>query len=225
MRVVLVPYRDDGPERRAAWHYVARWLMEHHGWPLAVGAPLGEWVKAEAVWNALATTAFYPGSHTLIVHDADVFVAPEALRAAVEAVEAGAAWAIPHGTVYRLDEQTTSALLETGELPDAPLYVRWPYLGMAGGGIVVLTRDTYLETPLDRRFVGWGGEDQAWGWALETFYGPAWRGDAALYHLWHPHAAPGHQKSPRVESERLRRVYRAHRGHPDLLRPIVEAGR
>lgn len=63
---------------------------------------------------------------------------------------------------------------------------------------------------VDRRFEGWGGEDLAFGWALETLVGPAHRLDGILVHLWHPHPAPDLRGS--AESEELVARYAAARG-------------
>lgn len=223
MIAFVVPLDSDtrrGQGARApAWRYVLRKLIEYR-WPVATGVPPGDlWVKADAVDDALARTS----AEIVIVHDADVVVAPIALHAAMQAVEAGAPWAVPHRDVHRYDQASTHAMYD-GERR-TPALLRWPYIGVAGGGIVVLHRDVYAECPLDPRFIGWGGEDQAWGWALETLFGEPWRGTVQLVHLWHPHAAPGAQRPPRRESERLRRAYRAARGDADSMRRIVTSAR
>ena len=51
--------------------------------------------------------------------------------------------------------------------------------------MTVLTRGLYEQVPLDRRYVGWGQEDQSHGLALTAIAGRRWRGVAPLWHLWH----------------------------------------
>lgn len=180
---VVVPWRADGGHRDRAWTWVqARWTELHPTWQIVVGEPPdGPWCKAAAVADALTKA---DGS-ILVVADADVWC--DATRAAVEAVHRSVQWAIPHGKVYRLTEDATNGVL-AGEARPAPAagLDRTPYVGVEGGGLVVLHRDTYRQTPLDRRFVGWGQEDESWGLALRTVVGPPWRGVAPLWHLWHP---------------------------------------
>ena len=72
----------------------------------------------------------------------------------------------------------------------------------------MLPRKLALDIPLDPRFVGWGGEDLAWGYALTTLAGEPWRSDEPLYHLWHPTPARQSRKLGSSENERVRRLYR-----------------
>lgn len=176
---VVIPYRAGCPHRARA----LRWVFEHQPYPVLIGLAAGsEWVKADAVNPQIRASS----ADIIVVSDADVWT--PGLKDAVEAVEAGAPWAIPHGGVFRLTENATSRIL-AGEEPreDLELAER-AYRGVAGGGIVVARRETLLEVPLDPRFTGWGQEDIAWGNALTTIAGDPWRGKAPLYHLWHPPA-------------------------------------
>lgn len=218
---VLVPLS----EQLDAWRQQAWWLVRRRlgaiGWPVLVGlADADAWSKGLAVAHAREQAG---GADVVIVHDSDVVVNVEALRAAVRAVAGGdAEWAVPHETVYRLDKATTSLFTARGELPHVRRLARPAYRGVRGGGCTVMPTEVYDETPLDPRFVGWGGEDEAWGWALHGLHGAPWRGDAPLFHLWHPHAAPGAQRPPAVESAELRRQYRNARHVPRLLRAVVQ---
>jgi hypothetical protein len=76
----------------------------------------------------------------IVLADADVWT--DGIPAAVKAVEDGAAWAVPHQLVRRLDENGGEA--------------ERPYVGIEGGGVVVAPREVILSCPLDVRFVGWG---------------------------------------------------------------------
>ena len=87
--------------------------------------------------------------------------------------------------------------------------------------LFLLSAAAWETCPLDGRFCGWGSEDEAWGWALETLLGPPWRSPALLWHLWHPHAQPGARRAVNPESERLWRAYRRARGNPRLMRGVI----
>lgn len=211
--------RGDGP-RADAWRYVSRHLQERL--PIAIGLGGDPWVKARAVAYALAHEHV---ADVLVLHDADVLVAPEYLERAIDVVADGAPWAIPHALVRRFDERSSRAVYD-GDYSRPATLTRWAYTGMAGGGIVVIGRDAYEAVPLDARFEGWGGEDQAWGFALETLLGAPLRLDGTLTHFWHPHATGlrNPQRPPRIESARLQRAYRAARGDATRMLALVESG-
>lgn len=181
---VILPFRrDDAGYRARALERVCGLYAEHHPyWAVTTSQtpPAAPWVKAIAVTAAArASTA-----EILVIADADVWTT--GLTGAVEAVAAGATWAIPHLQVFRLTRaaswQTPSPAAPAITPPDADLEER-PYRGVEGGGIVVLPRRLALDVPLDPRFCGWGGEDLAWGYALRCLAGPPWRGTAPLIHL------------------------------------------
>jgi hypothetical protein len=202
---VLVPYRPTGPDRAAAWEYVRDlWQATYPTWQLCVADSPGErWCKAAAVAAALAQTE----APVLVVADADVWC--DGAGAAVDAVRGGAAkWAVPHTRVCRLTSLASSLVYETGEWPlrrTTTTYAQPPYPGRVGGGMVVLGRETYLATPLDPRFTGWGQEDESWALALRRMAGREWRGTEDLWHLWH---APQPRQSRTVGSREGFALYR-----------------
>jgi hypothetical protein len=179
---VVVPWRGGDPERERAWAYVSQWwVATHPGWQVVTGeCPVGPWRKAAAVADALAKAA----GELLVLADADV-ISPGCGDAAA-AVAGGAPWAIPHRLVYRLDAEATQAAYQGQPLTSDPQRLtQRPYEGYAGGGLTVLTRETYEQVPLDPRFASWGQEDASWALALRALAGEPWRGDAPLWHLWH----------------------------------------
>lgn len=212
---VLMPSGITDQWRADARQYVERWYAQHFGQaPLTVGkcAQASAWSKGEAVADAFERAG--PGAQVLVIADADSFLdKPEDLRTAIELVRSGkAAWVAPHRVVYRLRE-TETARLYADQLatPRLGALCRPIYEGPIGGGITVVSRPAFeLVRGIDRRFQGWGGEDLAFGWALETLVAPVTRLDGRLVHLWHPHPAPNLRGSP--ASEDLVARYRAARG-------------
>jgi hypothetical protein len=195
---VIIPWRGGCAHRERA---LAR-VLELHELPttLAVQSLNGPWVKALAVMPAIARST----ADLVVVADADVWCdgIPEALRA----LERGAAWAIPHQLVHRLEEHGQPAEV---------------YVGIEGGGIVAAPRRTLLDIPLDPRFVGWGQEDESWGAALSSVAGAPWRGTADLIHYWHP----PQQRISRTRGSRqgwnLRRRYLRARANPEDMRTLI----
>lgn len=220
---VIIPWQSGCPHRAAALEWVRpRW--EASGAQVLLGK-LGAnqlWCKAAAVAAAL------PRAHgeVLVIADADVWT--EGTGRAVEAVADGAPWAVPHWHVHRLTEQATARVFAGGPLEgtlsesvhrrlDRPAYV-----GYAAGGVTVLPRATYTQVPLDRRFVGWGQEDESWAHALTTLAGSCWRGQADLWHLWHPPQARLNPRWGTSSGRALARSYEQARRLPEQMRALLE---
>lgn len=215
---IVMPYTSDDEHRQAARRYVLDWYARHHPtWELVEGDCEGEWSKGRALADAAARA-----SHDiLILADADSIIPADILGEAVSRVAAGAAWVVPHRTVYRLSQAHTERVY-AGAAPQPRDTCRPAYRGVVGGGIAVLTRETWrIVGGIDPRFVGWGGEDLAFGWALETLCGPPVRLTAPLFHLWHKQEAQGDHQRGRPESEALAGRYRQARNKPDLMRALV----
>lgn len=221
MRVaVLVPWRGGCPHRERVWQYIQRLYAERHpDWQvIEAPAPEGPWSKGAAL--SLALTAC--DAEIIVQGDADVW--SDGLSAAVEAVKAGASWSIPHRDVLRLSEEGTEAVLAGAAWDDQPLDQK-PYKGLEGGGFVVAPREVLASVGVDPRFVSWGQEDESHAVALHTLVGPPWRGDAPLYHLWHPPQPRMTRRRGSRESWQLRRRYFEAQTDPAAMRTLVEEGR
>lgn len=211
---VVVPLAGDCSHRLRAWE----WCSDRLPLPPIVADPAeGPWVKALAVMPAvLASTA-----DVIVMADADVWV-PN-LPEAVEAVQQGMEWAVPHRGVHRLTREGTAALYSGSDWATLPLDQN-PYLGVEGGGALVARREVLIDVPLDPRFIGWGSEDESWGVALRELHGPPWRptGHAPLIHLWHPPQARRSRARGSAENWALRRRYMQARNNSVAMRRIVK---
>lgn len=213
---VVVPWRGGCPHREAAWRWVrSRLESTYPDWQIVQGTcPDGPWVKALAVADALDRA----DGDLLVIHDADVW--SDGLPAAVHSVVDGTSpWAMPHRNVHRLTEEATSAVI-AGDEVTGPL-TQQPYRGFLGGGIAVLHRETYIECPLDRRFHGFGGEDESWALALRRLHAYPWRGVAPLWHLWHPPQPRRDRRFGSAENMALATRYVAART-PQAMRTLLD---
>jgi hypothetical protein len=213
---VIIPFAGSDPDRERA----LAWVISRLQYPYRIASCLLPFNKARAVMPGIERSS----AEIVVMHDADVWT--PGLPAAVKAVEDGAAWAIPHWKVLRMSEGATRSVLEGAEWRGQVL-ARPPYVGVAGGGIVVSRRDTLLEIPLDARFTSWGQEDESWAMALWCCLGEPWRGEAPLVHLWHPlEAREGQRKGSQLGWD-LRNRYACVRcdlpGMRDLLREAHDA--
>jgi len=181
---VIVPFRAGCPWREASKEWTAQyWAQYFPSWQIVYctddGA--GAWSKAQAIRNGVRQSY----GDVLVIADADTIVTD--ISSPVALVGSGhSRWAVPHTMVYRLSQGATEATL-SGSDPRAMRHdLHERHYGLAGGGMLVVHRDTLEACPPDPRFRGWGGEDEALGLALRTLHGPEHRGTADLIHLWHP---------------------------------------
>lgn len=209
--------------RARARVYVEQWYARH--FPdvelFAGECAAAEWSKGDAIADALQRAG--SGAQVLVLADADSFMLdPADLRTAIDLVRLGGfPFAVPHSKVYRLRTDETERIENAPELaPRLGFTVRPVYEGPIGGGITVVSREAFeLVRGIDRRFLGWGGEDVAFGWALQTLAGEGRRLEGRLVHLWHPHPAPNLRGSP--ASEELVAQYRAARGVRRRMAAVV----
>lgn len=214
--LVAVPWRGGCHHRAAALAWVSDRWGQHGHHPVLGQIADGPWVKAHAV--AAATRGC--GCDVLVVADADVW--SDGIPDAIDAVREGAAWAVPHHLLHRLDEAATRQVLAGRHPKETTGRTERPYAGRAGGGVVVLRREVWEDCPLDPRFAGWGHEDEAWALALRCLYGPAVRFEHPMWHLWHPPQPRINRGVGSAESERLYRRYAKAQRNPSLMRALVE---
>lgn len=214
---VVVPWRGGCPHREAAWTWLrARWERTHLGWEVVEGTcPDGPWVKALAIADGLARTS----ADLIVLADSDVWC--DDVKAAVDVVATRGGWAVPHFRVYRLTEQATREVLAGG--PFGGRLARPWYVGFCGGGITVIERGLLDRVPVDPRFEGWGQEDQAAGYAWRTLGGEPWRpkGNADLWHLWHPPQPKMSRLYGSAQSRRLWRRYQQALRKPDAMAALI----
>lgn len=213
---LIVPVTADR-ERNWAWLRF-RYAYDFPDWEIIEHSdPVEPWSKGAAVNAAAerATGAVY------VIADADLHVEfPYALLTSLGALRDGAPWVVPYDRVYRLSEGLTERVVS--DAPDSPINFDAPdprplpdrvlerpsHRGPAGGGIVVVrAADFHAVGGVDPAFTVWGGEDEAFGRALDTLIGPHVRLGYPAWHLWHPTLRPPNGRSS-AENEALAGLYR-----------------
>lgn len=213
---VVIPWRAGCPFREAA----LAWCAAQWPWPVVLGevSPTSDWVKADAVRTGVDKTS----AEILVIADCDVWCPTVPI---VEALDAdGAEWGHPHRGIRRLTAEATADVLIGGLNVHAVAgthLIEPPTRAHPGGGIVVIRRDTYERIPLDPRFAGWGHEDDAWGWALQTLAGQPARGDERLIHLWHPPQPRRSRQRGSEASFALQERYWSARSQPTPMRELI----
>ena len=216
---VLVPWRPGCEYRERAFQFMRnRIARAHPSWELVVGecAP-GPFNRSAAILDAAGKAS--PGADVYVVHDADVFLEGD-LAESVEAARSSG-WAVPHKMLHRLADDASAAVLAGVDWRGLPVAQK-PYRGNEAGTLIVLTRDVLDLVSPDRRFVGWGQEDDAWALALRCLIGEPTRGSDDLVHLWHPPQERLNRRIGNQAGKALLSRYRRAASNPDAMRALIE---
>lgn len=173
--------------------------------------------KAKAINQAVEKSK----GDILVIADADLFYDPLLLKNSIKQLEKHA-WVIPFRRVLNISQKSTQELLETEPQWPIPINVETrqrPYAAM--GGINIVPRRHFEAVGgFDERFVGWGGEDDAFAASLNQMCGYVKRMDATLYHLWHQRNNMGNYaanrellKAYRCGKESIKREIEKRRGN------------
>lgn len=221
MTRVVIPWRHDDHRAPLLEFVLEWWQTRHPSWAVALADTPGEWSKAAAINRAAAEI-----DGIVVVADADVWC--DGIGDAVEAVEAGARWAVPHRMVHRLNRRATRMVLD-GAQPGRFYFgdglAERPYVGVLGGGMLVVPASALREVPFDERFVGWGQEDESWGAAASLLLGRPWRGVSPLWHLWHEPPGRMNRRWGSPAARNLGRRYRAARTDTGAMGMLVDEAR
>jgi predicted glycosyltransferase involved in capsule biosynthesis len=189
---ILLPFKADNGIRSA----VLQWVIGYYnkvmpGVEICIGENSDEpFSKCKAINAAArkATRSVYVLADCDVVYDPDLIV--EALHLLQQAP-----WVIPFNRVLDISKEKTEELLHME--PDWPLplveadckegyMIEW-----FAGKINIFSREAFQNVGgVDERFVGWGGEDDAFLMAMNTLCGPFTRLNRTIYHMWHPYVGP-----------------------------------
>ena len=213
---VLIPFVSEDKDRIAAFKAVCKWWKDNFGFQVVKGIA-DPYTKGAALSDAAARAR----ADIYCIADADcILQEPWRITEIVKAIEAGQfEWAVPHGKVHRLTEEATNDYYARGDCDITDIHYP-PYTGCKGGGLVVLSRRAWEEVGgIEPRFVGWGGEDVAFGYALELLVGKPHIGNGRLIHLWHEEQGPKRPMSP--YSLKLIELYQEARYSPAKMRELI----
>lgn len=220
---VVIPWREvHCPHRTANLEHISKFWPSDWEIILSEDPTPDKFIKGEAVRVGVEKAR----GDVVVMHDGDLLTFPR-LPQAVEAVRHGAAWSMPMTQVSRLSPRATIEVREganpferaeastwPGEWPKTWLDERPYKYDQEAGGCMVTTRRTLLEIPIDRRYTGYGAEDESHGMALTMLRGKGIRIEGPCFHLWHPPQTERHKVlSP--ENVAIRRRYQSAWGRKD----------
>lgn len=217
----LVPFDTEEPWRIRDWTYIRNYLHSNYrGWQVCVGTCRGgDWCRPEAIIDAYSQAT----GDILVIQEPDSMSL--GLPAAIQAVaDKQVRWSVGHMHKHRLTELSTGLVLGgwKGDASSLPT-VEPPYVLVPGNTGLVMHRRLFEDVPPDPLFMGWGGEDQAWGLALRELAGVEWRSGAPLVHLYHDNEGRDAKGQWHTSPETKHRFmkYELAVNHPDKMRDLV----
>lgn len=222
---VLMPYKpDDGPRDRA-FHYVRRFYERMlPGAQLCIGEDLDEPFSRSKAINRAASQA---KGRVFVIADNDLVYNPELLLQSMQLLSTDR-WVIPFARINRLSKAVSHRLVLEGRgswpLPVQP-DTKTAEASYFVGGMNVLLRQSFENVGgYDERFIGWGGEDEAFAYSVDTMVGKHIRLQGELFHFWHPFVGPG--GNPHYdENYKLYLRYKAAWGNEREMRLLLEEKR
>ncbi|RPF50699.1 galactosyltransferase-related protein [Aquisalibacillus elongatus] len=136
----------------------------------------------------------------LVIADADIFYDPTLLTESIKQLEHHA-WVIPFNRVLNISKRSTDRLLSEEPTWPIPIEIETKqrkFGHQARGGVNIVPREHFeMVEGFDERFIGWGGEDDAFAMSLNQVCGSVKRLNGTLYHFWHSRNNAGYYKNNR----------------------------
>lgn len=223
---VLIPYKAGDPNRDANWRWLQkRYAFVHPDFEICLGADKDSDRLPFNRGAALNDAAKKAKGEIFYVADADTFVDQDQALRGVEqaalapgAVVGGHQWfGLTKSATKRLRDSSLKALQFDEEAPEQELV----FAGTVSG-CVFLSRESWAAVGgFPPGFVGWGFEDNAWWYALETLVAQGRRLGGNIYHMWHPTARK--PESPEFQAnEALCNEFGAAYGKPEEMKSLLE---
>ena len=195
---IIIPFQSDNGQREK----VFKWIKQFYASvmpkaEICLGLMNGEEINKSKAVNLAAKKAT---KDIFVIADADVVYDPNLILQAIKLIENGEAFVVPFTEVYNVEQKGTMSLLK--KKPSWPLDIKseeysksnWLYEGFAGKLIVISRKNFEAVGGFDERFIGWGGEDDAFSHSVQTICGKLVNIKGELFHLWH--AASSYETNP-----------------------------
>lgn len=191
---VVIAFRDMGdPHRLASQAYVDGWYSAT-GYEIVHESLDGrEFGRAAAINEGVRRAT----GDIIVQADPDSIVHLGVLADAVAMARDADGLVIPHHRYLYLTPEYTRRILDGESMPDEATSAHCETVGLAGSGnVVVFSRKTWETVHgFDERFGLWGGDDAAFAYACQAWFGDHRRLAGDVVHLWHPRlpqSFPGH---------------------------------
>ncbi len=220
---VLIPYQSDGNGPRDC---ALEWVLGYYAKSMPeIELCIGEISGTEEPFSrskAINRAYTQATKDIIVIADSDIAYDPYLLKESIALVNSRQ-WVIPFSRILRLSEDITGLVLQQASEWPLSIKIDMPAEQASSfvGGFNVLGREAYETVRgYDERFIGWGGEDEAFAYALDTLIGQHVRLDGEMVHLWHPFVGPS--GNPNYDSNyALDQRYQKARGHMSAMLNLI----
>ncbi|MDQ0300700.1 putative glycosyltransferase involved in capsule biosynthesis [Salibacterium salarium] len=204
---ILIPYQLDNGPRDKAFKWIADFYKTNMPKAeLCIGESTSTLFSRSQAINDAARKAT---KSIFLIVDADLIFNPLIVKKSIQLLNKHA-WVIPFQTINYLTETSTNTIY--ADSPQWPISHQIEFERVKKptkrtpcvGGCNIVTRKNFERVNgFDERFIGWGGEDQAFMSAMNTLCGPYKRTNTDIFHLWHPHV--GNKRNPNYKNNSMLR--------------------
>ncbi|MDQ0246203.1 putative glycosyltransferase involved in capsule biosynthesis [Bacillus fengqiuensis] len=218
---ILLPFKTDNGIRHAELQWVIRFYYKiMPGVEICVGENFDEIFSRSKAINAAARKAT---RNVYVLADCDVIYDPDLIVEALHLLQQ-APWVIPFNRVLDISKEKTEKLIQTEPewpLPSIEAHCQEGFMAPSfAGKINIFSREAFENVGgFDERFVGWGGEDDAFVNAMNTLCGPFARLNKTIYHLWHPFA--GHSNPHYGANLEIVKSYLQAYGNQEAMKRLI----
>jgi len=186
MTLVIVPYRADGGHRDRLWAH----LLEHYWGKLPHTVVIGNHTVGPFNRSAAINVAADRDWDVAVIADSDTWVPRQQLTTAIATARQSGRLTAAFTQVVEIDRRCTAAVLAgTGSVENFGIEkVRTSGMETQSSMLVIPRRLWDHIGGFDERFVGWGGEDNAFWQAAAILGRQPHRIPGSAYHLWHSKA-------------------------------------
>ncbi len=219
---VLFPYKSDrGPRDRIFEWVTSFYKIMMPDAELCIGEGTCQdnlFSRSKAINNAAKKAT----KDIFIIADTDIYYDPKIIENSLAALSEYE-WIIPYYKIHKLSENNTKKILSKdpawpvhGEITDSTIIKQ----ARVGGLNVIPRKNFELAGGFDERFCGWGGEDDAFGIAVNTLCGKYQRLGGEIFHLHHPTLK--RKGNPNYYSNKtLTKHYRDNKGDKEAIRKLI----
>ena len=181
---ILIPYRPDNGPRDKAFEWMKKYyqaLMPEA--ELCIGSCRYRIFSRSQAINDAATKAT---RDVFVIVDSDIFCDPKIVEESIKLLDQHP-WIIPFNTTHMLSEKSTNEIYSTEPKFPLQMNLESTIKGACHGRMNIVPRKYFERVGgFDGRFCGWGGEDDAFAYSMDTLCGQHKRLDYENFHLWHP---------------------------------------
>jgi N-terminal domain of galactosyltransferase len=185
---IIIPFHSKDPYRQKAYEYVLNYYKRQFPEAKIITASGGGelYSKSKAINRAVLKS----NTHYLAIIDGDIICPKEQIMSGLRLLD-HSPLVIPYTDVIDLTKQASQKLYTGSDMLESSVKrygkKRSSKNSMPVGGINLIKRSCFLKVKgFDERFIGWGGEDDAFVATTNTICGPSKRLAGPVYHLWHP---------------------------------------